>query len=72
MPNTLIFNSVKDRKKFENWMRKNRNEEINFNWSVDGNQLTIEQISPYSIPNTVEGIIKYLKKSKIEFKKVAQ
>ena len=69
MPNTLIFNSVKDRKKFENWMRKNRNEEINFNWSVDGNQLTIEQISPYSIPNTIDEIVKYLKKSKIKFKK---
>ena len=29
---------------------------------VDGNQLTIEQISPYSIPNTVEGIIKFSRK----------
>ena len=37
MPNTLIFNSIKDRKKLENWIRKNRNEEIDFNWSVDGN-----------------------------------
>ncbi len=67
MPNTLIFNSIKDRKKLENWIGKNRNEEIDFNWSVDGNQLTIEQISPYSIPNTVEGIIKFSRKSKINF-----
>ena len=31
------------------------------------NQLTNEQISPYSIPNTVEGIIKFSRKSTINF-----
>ena len=39
MSNTLIFNSIKDRKKLEHWIGKNRNDEIDFNWSVDGKSI---------------------------------
>ena len=66
----LFFNSITDRKKLENWMRKFPHcESLCFNWSVNDNQLTIEKISPYSIPSTIGGIKNYSKKSKIDFRK---